>query len=115
MLTVYGIPNCDTVKKALTALKENQLPHTFHDYKKEGISREKLEVWLTQQPKETLINRAGTTWKQLSDEQKSAVQNNESAIALMMEKPSVIKRPVIEKEGKIVAVGWKPETLGSIQ
>lgn len=115
MLTVYGIPNCDTVKKALTALKENQLPYTFHDYKKEGISREKLEVWLTQQPKETLINRAGTTWKQLSDEQKSAVQDNESAIALMMEKPSVIKRPVIEKEGKIVAVGWKPETLGSIQ
>lgn len=114
MLTVYGIPNCDTVKKAVTALKENQLPYTFHDYKKQGIKAEKLALWLTQYPKETLINRAGTTWKQLSDEQKSAVQDNESAIALMMEKPSVIKRPVIEKEGQIVAVGWKPETLAQL-
>ncbi len=114
MLTVYGIPNCDTIKKAITALKENQLPFTFHDYKKHGISHEKLTLWLTQQPKETLINRAGTTWKQLSDEQKNAVQDNESAIALMMEKPSVIKRPIVEKDGKIVAVGWKPDTLASI-
>jgi len=114
MLTVYGIPNCDTVKKTLTALKENQLPFTFHDYKKQGISPEKLALWLTQQPKEILINRAGTTWKQLTDEQKNAVQDNESAIALMMEKPSVIKRPVVEKNGKIVAVGWKLDTLASI-
>lgn len=114
MLTVYGIPNCDTVKKAVTALKENQLPFTFHDYKKHGIGPEKLALWLTQQPKEILINRAGTTWKKLSDEQKNAIQDNESAIALMLEKPSVIKRPIIEKEGKIVAVGWKPDTLASV-
>lgn len=114
MLTVYGIPNCDTVKKAVTALKENQLPYTFHDYKKQGITPEKLAFWLTQYPKETLINRAGTTWKQLSDEQKEAVKDNESAIALMMEKPSVIKRPVIEKEGQIVAIGWKPETIAQL-
>ncbi|AEI48590.1 arsenate reductase [Runella slithyformis] len=114
MLTVYGIPNCDTVKKAVTALKEHQLPYTFHDYKKQGITPEKLALWLTQYPKETFINRAGTTWKQLSDEQKSAVQDDESAIALMMEKPSVIKRPVIEKEGLIIAVGWKPETLAQL-
>ena len=115
MFTVYGIPNCDTVKKAVTALKENQIPYTFHDYKKEGITHEKLALWLTQHPIEVLINRAGTTWKQLSDEQKNAIQDNESAIALMMEKPSVIKRPVIEQQGQIRVIGWKPESIDKVR
>ncbi len=115
MLTVYGIPNCDTVKKAVTALKENQIPYTFHDYKKEGITHEKLALWLTQHPKEVLINRAGTTWKQLSDEQKNAIQDNESAIALMMKKPSVIKRPVVEQQGQIMVIGWKPESIDKVR
>ncbi|TAH07652.1 MAG: ArsC family reductase [Runella slithyformis] len=111
MLTVYGIPNCDTLKKAIVWLKENGLEYQFHDYKKQGITPEKLTEWLTQTDHQTLINRAGTTWKQLSDEQKADVKDNESAIALMLGKPSVIKRPVIEQNDQIVKIGWKPAEL----
>lgn len=111
MLTVYGISNCDTVKKALTWLRENEIEHQFHDYKKQGISQQKLETWLAQTDWQTLINRAGTTWRQLTEEQKAAVQDNESALALMLQKPSVVKRPVIEKENEIIKIGWKPAGL----
>jgi arsenate reductase (glutaredoxin) len=111
MLTVYGIPNCDTIKKTLNWLKTNHIEYQFHDYKKQGISREKIENWLSQSAWNLLINRAGTTFKQLTDEQKAAIQGNESALLLMLEKPSVIKRPIIEEDGKIVKIGWKPEGL----
>lgn len=111
MLTVYGIPNCDTVKKTLTWLRENGIEYQFHDYKKQGISPQKLETWLTQTDWQTLINRAGSTWRQCSEEQKAAVQDAQSATALMLEKPSVVKRPVIEKENKIIKIGWKPVGL----
>lgn len=111
MLTVYGIPNCDTIKKTLNWLKANNIAYQFHDYKKQGISREKIENWLSQSEWPLLLNRAGTTFKQLTDEQKAAIQDNESALLMMLEKPSVIKRPIIEEEGKIVKIGWKPEGL----
>ncbi|MDF7816268.1 Spx/MgsR family RNA polymerase-binding regulatory protein [Runella sp. MFBS21] len=111
MVTIYGIPNCDTIKKTLTALKENHINYTFHDYKKEGISRQKLAEWLTQQPQEILINRAGTTWKKLTDDPKNSLQNPEDIITLMQENTSLIKRPIIEKEGKIIVVGWKPDYI----
>jgi arsenate reductase len=111
MLTVYGIPNCDTIKKTLNWLKTNKIEYQFHDYKKQGISREKIENWLSQSEWNLLINRAGTTFKQLTDEQKAAIQGNESALLLMLEKPWVIKRPIIEEEGKILKIGWKPEGL----
>jgi len=111
MLVVYGIPNCDTVKKTLKWLQEKGLAHQFHDYKKQGITPQKLADWLAQTDWQTLINRAGTTHKQLSDEQKVALKDNESAIALMLQKPSIIKRPVIEQADKIVKIGWKPEGL----
>lgn len=111
MLTVYGIPNCDTVKKSLTWLKENGLAYQFHDYKKQSITPQKLTEWLAQTDHQALINRAGTTWKQLSDEQKTAIKDNESAMALMLQKPSLIKRPVIEQNGKIIKIGWKPAGL----
>lgn len=111
MLTVYGIPNCDTVKKTLNWLKANQKEYQFHDYKKQGIAREKLENWLTQVDWTTLLNRAGTTFKNLSEEQKAAIQDADSARAFMLENTSAIKRPVIEQEGKIVKIGWKPEGI----
>ena len=113
MLTVYGIPNCDTVKKALTWLKNHGIAYEFYDYKKKGIEREKLEEWLTQVPKETLVNRAGTTYKQLPDDRKNAINDNQSAIDLMLEKNSVIKRPIIESD-KIVAIGFKEEEYQKI-
>ena len=106
MLKVYGIPNCDTVKKATVWLKNRGIAYEFHDYKKLGISPEKLAEWLMQVPHEKLINRAGTTFKKLSDEEKSCIIDNASAIALMLVKTSVIKRPIIELD-KIMAVGFK--------
>ena len=111
MLTVYGIPNCDTIKKTLTWLKANKIDFQFHDYKKEGISREKLENWLSQVEWNTLLNRAGTTFKQLSDAQKEAITDASSALEVMLNSPSSIKRPVIEQNGKVVKVGWKPEGI----
>lgn len=111
MYKVYGIPNCDTVKKAITWLKENDIPFEFHNYKKEGISQEKLNEWLTQKPWEVLVNKAGTTWKKLSEEEKA--NDNASAIALMLDKTSVIKRPIIEGD-KIVAIGFKSENYEKV-
>jgi arsenate reductase len=109
MLTLYGIPNCNTVKKARTWLEGNNVEYEFHNYKKDGISKEKIENWMTQQPWEKLVNRAGMTYRKLSDEEKAAIIDNESATELMMEKTSVIKRPIVEKEGEIIASGFKED------
>ena len=107
MFTVYGILNCNTVKKARTWLDEKGIPYTFHDYKKKGISAEKITDWFKYYPWEKLVNKAGTTWKQLSDEEKTAVVDEKSATDLMIEKNSVIKRPLIEDaSGKAVALGF---------
>jgi arsenate reductase (glutaredoxin) len=108
MLKVYGIPNCDTVKKATVWLKNKGISYEFHDYKKLGISQEKLEEWLTQVSSDILVNRKGTTFKGLSDEEKNKIVDNASAIALMLEKTSVIKRPILESD-KILVVGFKEE------
>ncbi len=99
---IYGIKNCNTVKKALTWLEENNIPYTFHDFKKEGVSSDKLEAWEQQTGWEPLVNKRGTTWRQLSPEAQSAVVDAVSANALMQEKTSVIKRPVIESPAGII-------------
>lgn len=106
MFILYGIPNCDTMKKARTWLDSHGIAYQFHDYKKQGISADKLQSWLSQYPWETLVNRAGTTWKKLAEEEKA--MDAASALALMQAKPSLIKRPIIEAE-RIVAVGFRPE------
>lgn len=111
MYTIFGIPNCDTIKKTIAWFEQNQISYRFHDYKKEGISSEKLTSWIAQQPLEILINRAGTTFKALSDEQKAAAQDPSAAVAVMRASTSIIKRPIIEVEGQIVKVGWKPAGL----
>ena len=113
MLKVYGIPNCDTVKKAMVWLKNKGIAYEFHDYKKLGISEAKLEEWLTQVPYDKLVNRAGTTFKKLTDEEKAKITDNASAIALMLEKTSVIKRPIVESD-KILAMGFKVEEYDTI-
>jgi len=99
---VYGIKNCNTVKKALTWLDENNIPYTFHDFKKEGVSLDKLETWEQQIAWESLVNKRGTTWRQLSPEAQHAVVDTASANALMQEKTSVIKRPVIESPAGVI-------------
>lgn len=106
MITIYGIPNCDTVKKTQTWLKAHNITFEFYNYKKEGISQAKLASWLEVFDWTKLINRAGSTWRQFSDEQKAAIIDNASAIELMIEKPSVIKRPLVEIDGKAVLLGF---------
>ncbi|MHB9103360.1 MAG: ArsC family reductase [Sulfuricella sp.] len=101
-MKLYGIPNCNTVKKARTWLTENGIDIPFHDFKKQGVSEELLKAWLKQVSWEKLVNRQGTTWRQLLDEAKAAVCDEASAIHLMLEKSSVIKRPVLAMDGKII-------------
>lgn len=99
---VYGIKNCNTVKKALTWLDENNISYTFHDFKKEGVSLAKLEEWERQVGWEPLVNKRGTTWRQLAPEVQRGVMDAASANTLMQEKTSVIKRPVIESRTGVV-------------
>ena len=106
MYTLYGIPNCNTVKKAMDWLKKNEIEFQFHDYKKKGIPAAKLQAWIAQIGWEPLVNKRGTTWKGLDETLQASISNQKNAIALMVEKTSVIKRPVIESDNKIVAVGF---------
>ncbi|MDP3841585.1 MAG: ArsC family reductase [Oxalobacteraceae bacterium] len=94
-ITLYGIPNCDTVKKARNWLDARALAHTFHNFKKDGVTPSLIEAWLRDNDWEALINRKGTTWRALDDARKAGVVDAPSAIALMCEAPSVIKRPVL--------------------
>lgn len=94
-ITMYGIPNCDTVKKARTWLDEHEINFTFHNFKKDGLTTSTVEAWLTDCDLATLINRKGTTWRALSDADKLRAEDAPSAISLMAEHSSVIKRPVL--------------------
>ncbi len=107
MFTLYGISNCDSVKKARTWLDAQQVPYQFYDYKKQGITREKLDHWLTQVPWERLMNRAGTTWRKLSDDHKNQVVDAATAAEFMKNNTSAIKRPLVENEsGGVVTLGF---------
>lgn len=106
-VTVYGIPNCDSVKKALGQLKTAGILHTFHDFRKAGLNASLLETWLQQVPLDILINRKGSTWRQLSESEQAAAGQADTAIALLLEKPALIKRPVIDTDGRIT-VGHLP-------
>ena len=107
-ITIYGIKNCDTMKKARAWLDKHGVDYAFHDYKTAGIEREKLERWAKKAGWETLLNRAGLTFKKLPDKDKVGV-TEKKAIALMLAQPSMIKRPVIELGGGKLLVGFKPE------
>ena len=107
MITIYGIKNCDTMKKARTWLESHDIAYEFHDYKIAGITRDKLEKWCTQAGWEALLNRAGTTFKKLPDDDKQGLDESK-AIKLMLSQPSMIKRPVVEV-GRTLLVGFKPE------
>ena len=109
-MKLYGIPNCSTVKKARVWLDKNNINYEFHDFKKLGVSQEVINHWLTQQPWEKLVNRAGMTWRKLDDETKASITDNASASALMMEKTSVIKRPILEKDDEILCLGFNEDT-----
>lgn len=111
---LYGIPNCDTVKKARTWLTENEVDFEFHNFKKAGLTKEKVDSWLGQESYEILINKKGTTYRKLSSGEKDALNNNAAAAELMLTNASVIKRPVLELDGKVISVGFKPELYDGI-
>lgn len=102
MINIYGIKNCNTVKKALDWLKENYIDYTFHDFKKEGISAEKLQEWSSKVGYEKLLNKQGLIWKQLDLDKKATITSEKEALQLLHDKNSMIKRPVLEFEGKLI-------------
>ena len=105
-MILYGIKNCNTVKTALDWLRKHKIEFEFHDYKAKGITEAKLKDWSKQVGWESLVNKRGTTWRQLDEAVQSKVTNEKSAIALMKEKTSVIKRPLIEVDGKVIVLGF---------
>lgn len=107
-MIVYGIANCNTIKKAKDWLKNNEINFEFHDYKKKNLLPEKLKAWCKEVGYEKLINKKGTTWRALKPEQQQKVNDENSAVKLMIEKPSVIKRPVIEYNGNLI-IGFDEE------
>ncbi|MGO8801246.1 MAG: arsenate reductase [Roseiarcus sp.] len=106
-VTIYAIKNCDTMKKARQGLADRRVPYAFHDYKTEGIDRARLKAWVEAAGWETLLNRSGSTFRALPDAAKEGL-TKARAIALMLEQPSMIKRPVLDLGGEIL-VGFKPE------
>ena len=100
MITLYGIPNCDTMKKARQWLKDHGVDYQFHDYKKQGVPAKELKQWVKQLGWEELLNRRGTTWRKLDDATKESIDEN-SAVQIMLDNPSIIKRPVMVIDGAI--------------
>jgi len=107
-ITMFGIKNCDTIKKARSFLDKAGVDYAFHDYKAAGIERERLEAWAKKVGWETVLNRAGTTFRKLPDKDKN-VTSAAKAISLMLDQPSMIKRPVLDFGGGKLLVGFKPE------
>jgi len=107
IMIVYGIKNCNTVKSALAWLKKKNVEFDFHDYKTKGITEPKLKAWSKQVGWESLVNKRGTTWRRLDEAVQKKITTEKAAIALMMEKTSVIKRPLIEKDGKVLLLGFE--------
>jgi len=113
-MKLYGIPNCNTVKKSRDWLKQHSIEVEFHDFKKQGLNTNTAKSWLKQTDWAKLVNRSGMTWRKLTEQQKQQVQDAPSALALMQEKTSVIKRPILEKNGKILHIGFDEATYSTI-
>jgi Spx/MgsR family transcriptional regulator len=106
MITVYGIPNCDTVKKARAWLTAQGLAHTFHDFKKDGVPVDQLPAWADAVGWDKLLNRRGTTWRQLGDATQASADSTQGAVNLARDSPSVIKRPVVQWPSGALTVGF---------
>ncbi len=112
MTTIYGIRNCDTMKKAFAWLKEHGVEYDFHDYKKSGIDSARLHAWCKVLGWRTLVNTRGTTWRKLTPEQRE-IETQSAAVQLMRDNPSLICRPVVETDGGHLLVGFSPATYAS--
>lgn len=106
--TLYGIKNCDTMKKARLWLDERQLSYRFHDYRVDGVSLEILQQFLVHTPWQSLLNTRGSTWRKLSDEERRQATNAKGALQLMVSQPAVIKRPVLQRQDGSLLVGFDP-------
>ncbi len=117
MFTLYGIPNCDTVRKARKWLAENQIEYQFFDFKKQPLEQDLLEQWLDILDWETVLNKRSTTWRQLSDSSKSSI-DRDSAIQIMLAQPTIIKRPVLDngaaENDRVLCVGFKADHYQSL-
>ena len=105
-MKLFAIPNCDTVKKARAALAARGISYEFHDFKKHGVTEEMLAGWLKQVGWQKLLKKTGPTWGKLPQEIKDSIQDDASALALLLQHPNIIKRPVLEKDGKVLATGF---------
>ena len=114
-ITLYGIPNCDTVKKARAWLAERGVDHAFHDFKKQGVPPEHLARWLAAAGWDKVLNRQGTTWRKLDDATKASAVDAPSAAAVMQEHASTIKRPVVEWADGKITVGFKADEWDTLQ
>jgi arsenate reductase (glutaredoxin) len=112
-LTIYGIPNCDSVKKARAWFTEHGIEHVFHDFKKQGVTAETIDTWLKAVDWQVLVNRKGTTWRKLDAAIQARVVDDATARELMLEHTSIIKRPVVVK-GTHVLVGVNPEAWARV-
>jgi Spx/MgsR family transcriptional regulator len=108
---LYGIPNCDTVKRARAWLEDRGVEHRFHDFKRSGVPPERMERWISQLGWEALLNRQGTTWRKLDDDVKASVTNAASAAEAMLSHASLIRRPVIEWPSGEVTIGFTHESF----
>jgi arsenate reductase len=113
-ITIYGIKNCDTMKKARAFLDKKGVAYDFHDYKTQGIARAKLEGWAKKAGWETLLNKAGTTFRKLPDKDKEGL-TEAKAMGLMLAQPSMIKRPVLELGGGKLLIGFRPEDYAALK
>ncbi|MBU0751445.1 MAG: arsenate reductase [Gammaproteobacteria bacterium] len=112
MVRIYGIRNCESMKKAFAWCEEHGAAFEFHDYKKAGVPRDRLVLWCQTIGWKTLVNTRGTTWRKLTPEQQD-IQTQSKAVALMVEFPSLIKRPVVETDSGQLLVGFDPAMFGS--
>jgi Spx/MgsR family transcriptional regulator len=114
-MKLYGIPNCDTVKKARAALAARSIAYEFHDFKKHGVTEDLLADWLQQVGWQKLLKKTGPTWGKLPQEVKDGITDNASALALMLQQPNVIKRPVLVKAGKVLATGFNEADYNEVE
>ncbi len=105
-MKLYGIAGCDTVKKARAFLEQRGIAYQFHDFRKDGVDEKLISAWLQQAGWQKLLKKTGPTWSRLPDEAKAAVMDDASVLGLMLDKPNVIRRPVLEQDGKLLAAGF---------
>src|SRR5271167_4782575 len=114
MYIVYSIPNCDTTKKAMSWLDKHNVQYSFHDYKKEGISADKLRSWCKQKGWETVLNKKSTTYRELDEATKQSLTNAKAAVKIMGQYNSIIKRPVVELDELMISVGFDEKVYEQI-